>query len=95
MTAANGHIVRNYPIGCMGGFPRPLKLGSRELWIVPIILTSPGYGAVGQVGVVALDVENYKVVGSTPRGCVAESVQSLREEKRDELEAAFSRARTV
>src|SRR5207244_4337964 len=92
VIAANGHIVRHYPIGCLGGTARLLQLGSRELWIVPIMLTSPGYGAVGEVGVVALDARTRAVVGSTPRQEVGVAVQRLREEKHDELEAAFHRA---
>src|SRR4051794_26287313 len=52
---ANEYIVPHYPIGYLGGLPRRLELENRALWIVPIILTSPGYGAVGEVGVVAID----------------------------------------
>jgi hypothetical protein len=95
VIAANRYIVRHYPFGCLGSCPRRLTLGSRELWIISILLTSPGYGAVGEVGVVALDGRTEQVVGSTPREEVAATVQRLREEKHDELEAAFHRARTV
>ena len=66
-----------------------------ELWIVPILLTSPGYGTGGEVGVVAIDARTGLVVGSTPRSEVVASAKRLREAKRDELETAFLRARTV
>jgi hypothetical protein len=91
--AANRYMVRHYPFGCLGGPPRHLVLGRRELWVVSVVLTSPGYGAVGDVGVVALDGRTRQVVGSTRPEEVAAAVQRLREEKHDELEAAFRRAR--
>jgi hypothetical protein len=93
MIAANSHLVRQYPFGCLAGTPRHLTLGSQELWIVPIILTSVGYGAVGEVGVVALDAHTRQMLGGTPPDEVVAAVKHLKEEKRDELEAAFHRAR--
>jgi len=95
VIAASTYIVRHYPIGHLGGTLRSLELGGRELWIVPIILTSPGYGPVGEVGVVAVDPHTSRVVGSTARAEVVAAAQRLREEKHDDLEAAFRRARTV
>jgi hypothetical protein len=93
VQSANAYIVRHYPIGCLGGPPRRLTLGSRQLLIVPLILTSPGYGAVGEVGVLALDAETHPVVGGTPRREVGKAVAHLREERHDALQAAFHRAR--
>jgi hypothetical protein len=92
---ANEYIVPHYPFGYLGGIPRRLELKNRVLWIVPILLTSPGYGAVGEVGVLAIDARTGQVVGSTPREEVVAAGKRLREAKRDELEAAFRRARTV
>jgi hypothetical protein len=95
VIAANRFIIREYPLGVLGGPPRRLTLKGSEAWIVPVILTSPGYGAVGEVGMVAVDGRTGKIVGSTPREEVAAAGKRLREEKRDELQAAFLRARTV
>ncbi len=86
-------IVRHYPFGYLGSSPRRLALRSRQLWVVSVLLTSPGVGAVGEVGVVALDGRTLQIVGSTPREEVAVAVQRLREEKHDKLEAAYRRAR--
>ena len=92
-VAANTYIVRYYPIGCLGGRPRR-RAGAREdYWIVPIVLTSPGHGAVGEVGFVAIDARTHEVVGSTQRRAVGQAVRDLKESKRDELDAAFHRAR--
>jgi hypothetical protein len=78
-----------------GGTPRRLLLAEKDLWIVPVVLTSPGYGAVGEVGLVAVDVASGGVVGATPRPEVRTAGTRLALERRHELDAAFHRARTV
>jgi len=93
--AANAYIVSHYPFGWLGGTPRRLKLKHLGLWIVPVFLTSPGIGPVGEAGVVAVDDLTTKVVGATEQQEVTEMVRHLKESKADELEAAFLRARTV
>jgi len=92
---ANEFIVREYPIGFLGGAPLHLRVQTKELWVVPILLTSPGYGSVGPAGLVAIDAAAQEVVASTPRPEVVAAGRRLRESKRDELEAAFHRARAV
>lgn len=91
---ANGHIVRNYPFGCLGGDPRRL-VGKNGMWIVPIIWTSPGFGAVGEVGLVALAAKSQEIVSATPRREVTAAMKQLREAQADALQTAFHRARTV
>jgi hypothetical protein len=91
---ANGYIVRHYPFGCLGGKPQRLS-GESDFWIVPVFLTSPGYGAVGEVGMVAVDAKTHQVLGATEPRDVSRAIKHLKENKRDELEAAFYRARTV
>ena len=92
---ANRFVIQQYPFGCLCGTPRSLAVEGRRLWFVPILLTSPGYGIVGEVGAIALDRGAGRVVGSTPRNEVAAACQQLREGQRDALETAFHRARTV
>ncbi len=94
-VAANRYVVRQYPLGVLAGTPRRLSLQRSDVWIVPVLLTTPGYGAVGEVGVVAVNARTGHVVGGTPKVEVIAAGKRLREEKRDELEAAFRRARTV
>ena len=95
VIAANRYVLRQYPLGVLAGTPRRLALQKSDVWIVPVLLTSPGYGAVGEVGVVAVNARTGQVVGGTPKEEVIAAGRRLREEKRDELEAAFHRARTV
>lgn len=89
--AANGHIVRNYPFGCLGGEPRRL-VRKTGMWIVPILFTSPGYGAVGEVGLVAVAADTHDVVSATPRPDATAALKQLREAHGDAIEAAFDRA---
>jgi hypothetical protein len=63
------------------------------VWIVPALFTSPGYGVVGEVGLVAIDAATREVVGATPAEEVRAAGSRLAEAKRDELETAFRRAR--
>lgn len=95
VIAANRYVVREYPLGVLAGTPRHLSLQKSQVWIVPVLLTSPGYGAVGEVGVIAVNARTGRVVGGTPKEEVIAAGRRLREEKRDEIEAAFRRARTV
>jgi hypothetical protein len=94
LQSANGYIVRHYPFGCLGQNPQRLA-GAIDFWIVPVFLTSPGYGAVGEVGMVAVNAATHEIVGATERRDVNRAIRLLKESKRDELEASFHRARTV
>jgi hypothetical protein len=104
LRSANGFIVGHYPFGCLGKSPQRL-VGNMygtlrdevpsDLWIVPVFFTSPGYGAVGEVGLVAIDARSHQVVGATERRRVNRAIKHLKESKRDELEAAFHRSRTA
>ena len=82
------------PFGCLGKDPQRL-VGQSDLWIVSIFLTSPGFGAVDEVGLVAVDERTRQVVSATERQEVNRAIKHLKETRHDELEAAFYRARTV
>lgn len=88
----NSYCLGHYGIRCSGGTPQRLLVRESECWIAPVVFTSPGYGVVGDVGMVAVDAATHEVVGATPRDEVRAAVGRLAEEKRDELEAAFRQA---
>jgi hypothetical protein len=90
---ASEYIVRHYPFGCTGGTAYLLPLAAGDYWVVPIVLTSPGYGAVGAVGIVALNACTGDMVSGTPAEQVRKAVQRLKENKHDALDAAFLQAR--
>ena len=91
--AASAYCLTQYATCYSAGIPYPLSLAGSELWVVPVLLTSPGYGVVGAVGVVAVDAESGTVVGGTSKSEVVAAAKRLTEGKRDDLEAAFHRAR--
>jgi hypothetical protein len=92
-AAVNEHCLLNYGTSYAAGVPYRLSLPSAELWIVPAVLTSPGYGRVGDVGMVAIDAVTKEVIAATPSAEVRAAGTRLANEKRDELDAAFRRAR--
>src|SRR5205823_283497 len=94
-VAVHEYCLLHYGTSYVGGTPRRLSLPEVEVWIVPVVLTSPGYGAVGEVGIVAVDIMSGNVVGATPRLEVRTAGTHLAQEKRHELDAALRRARTV
>lgn len=91
---ANAYCLTTYGDAYVGATPRLLALPSGRLWVVPVMFTSPGYGHVGEVGVVALDGVTLHVLDATPKAEVRAAGARLGREKRDVLDAAFHRART-
>ena len=71
------------------GQPYHVVSGLQSAWSVPLFLTSPGYGPVGIVGGVIVDMEFGHIIGWTPLEEVRSNVEALTAEKEDELEAAF------
>jgi hypothetical protein len=93
--AANSFCLHNYAVGFTGGVPRRLDIPSGEIFVVPVLFTSPGFGVVGEVGVLAVDPLTFAVVGATPVSEVRAAGARLARENRLELDAAFRRARTI
>jgi hypothetical protein len=95
MLAANKYLLFHYPTMFTGALPRRLKLPTYDVWIVPIVLTHPDRGIIGEAGLVAVDAHSGQVVGSTPRAEVVAAGKRLREAKHDALETAVLPTRTV
>lgn len=58
-----------------------------KMWRVPVILSYPIIGVLGQVGEVLVDTNNAEVVWSTPVEDMLAAATSLAEEHRDVIEA--------
>ena len=71
------HCLFHYPTLFTAGMPRRLPLSDSALWIVPVVLTHPERGTIGEVGVVAVDARTGKVAGSTPRAEVVAAGELL------------------
>ncbi len=90
MITANRFIVEHLPDRFSAGLPKLVQFPLQPLWLVPVHLTYPGVGVVGEVGMVAVDGEHPVVVGWTPPEKMEALARQLYEEKRDEIEIAFS-----
>jgi hypothetical protein len=91
--AVNEHCLLHYGTSYVGGKPYRLTLPNTDVWIVPALLTSPGYGIVGVAGMVVVDAMTGVVVSAASREEVRATGTRLAQEKRHELDAAFRRAR--
>jgi len=90
MIAANRFIVEHLPDRFSAGLPKLVLFPLRPLWLVPVHLTYPGVGVVGEVGMLAVDGEHPVVVGWTPAEQMEALARQLYEENRNEIEIAFS-----
>jgi len=93
MTTANQFIVEHLLDRFSAGLPKLMTWKEpqlRPLWLVPVLLTYPGIGVVGEVGVIAVDKEHPVVVGQTPTEEMETLARQIYEENRDEIEFAFS-----
>ncbi len=93
VAAAQDFVADN--LGDLVGVGRPCRMLTvlRSTWVVPLVLTSPGYGIVGTVGVVIIDDEVGSVVGWTPVDDIRENAEQISREKESELESAFQALR--
>jgi hypothetical protein len=90
---ANRHIAQQYPTTVAAGLePRLEARGNADVWMLPLVYTSPGYGdhgIVGDVGSITIDSHTGSVVEVTARDEVVALVRKLHEENREAIEAAF------
>ncbi|MBU0704020.1 MAG: hypothetical protein KKC18_09185 [Chloroflexi bacterium] len=90
MLAANRFIVEHLPDRFSAGLPKLVIFPLRPLWLVPVHLTYPGIGIVGEVGMLAVSGDRPAIVGWTPTEEMEALARQLYEEHRNEIELAFS-----
>ena len=90
MATANRFIVEHLPDRLSAGLPKSVRFPTRTVWIVPVLLTYPKVGIVGEVGMIAVEAERENVVGWTPFSEVEALARQLYQEKKNEIEIAFS-----
>jgi hypothetical protein len=93
MAIASGFIVRHLRDRCMAGLPSIVDWSGTRAWVAPILLTYPGKGILGEVGMIAVDATTGRVCAHTPRKELDASAAKLTQGRRNEIEAAFHRAR--
>jgi hypothetical protein len=87
---ANGFIIEHLPDRFCAGAPKMVEFPVRKVWAVPILLSYPRIGPVGEAGIIAVDAEIGTVVGWTPLEEVIKAAQKIYSERKEEIEAAFS-----
>lgn len=90
ITEANGFILEHLPDRFCAGAPKMVEFAVRKVWAVPILLSYPEVGPVGEAGIIAVDAEMGTVVGWTPLGDVLKAAQDIYSARKGEIEAAFS-----
>ena len=73
------------------GHPTRLVSGLQSAWLVPLVLTSPGFGIVDFVGAVMVDEEFGNIVGWTPVDDIRENAAEISSMKHSEIESAFQK----
>lgn len=90
MIVANQFIVEYLPDRFSAGLPKLVLFPLRSLWLVPVHLTYPDVGVIGEVGMLAVDGDRPIIVGWTPTEEMESLAQKLYQENRNEIEIAFS-----
>lgn len=62
---------------------------SKDIWRVPVILSYPFIGSLGEVGEILVSAISGEIVDSTSSEDMKQAGQRLYEAHRDEIEAAF------
>lgn len=93
MIAANKFCLFHYPNMFTGGIPHRLVLPSGKVWVVPIVLTHPDHGIVGQAGSIIMDAITGEILAHTERSEVVAAGKKAREAKGYALRVAVPAAR--
>jgi hypothetical protein len=86
-AAANLFLFDHLPDRYLATEPR-LEL-SRQVWRVPVAVTYPSVGPLGEVGEIRVSAFSEEVLSHTPIEEMRARAQSLYEQNREAIEAAF------
>lgn len=92
---ASRFIPENLPDRFCAGAPRFLQFPLRTLWAVPVLLSYPRLGPVGQTGILAVDTETGAVVGRTPMDEINEIGKTIYFKKGRDRDRLFSRKKRL
>jgi hypothetical protein len=93
MGVANSFLLWNLPDSYGAGPLERVRVVDSSVWVFPIVLTSPGYGIVGEVGHIAVDSQKAQIVGCTPLDTVQLRGKKCYGRHKEKIEAAFLQAR--
>jgi len=89
MRKTEGFLSRNVGHLLAAGTPYRVLFPLRSSWIVPVQLTYPGYGIVGEVGMVVVDEATGDVIAWTSPNEMYQATEKLYREHQAEIEGAF------
>ena len=93
MSIANGFILRHFRDRFMAGPPHIVAWRGTPVWVASILLTYPGRGILGEVGMIAIDARSGAVCANTPEPDLEAAAHRLTRGKWSEIEAVFHSAR--
>ena len=93
MSIANGFILRHFRDRFMAGPPHNVAWRGKPVWVASILLTYPGRGIMGEVGMIAIDARSGAVCAHTLEADLEAAAHRLTRGKWSEIEAAFHSAR--
>ena len=73
------------------GIPWRVISSLRSAWVMPLVLTAPGHGIVGTVGVLIIDEELNVISAWTPLEDIEKNVTQLAQEHAAARQAAWER----
>ena len=90
---AGSYVAQHYPTTIAAGRnARAIGADNAELWSVPLVYATPGYGdddVVGTVGSLTVHADKEEVIEATPRAEADAALRKLHEANREAIEAAF------
>ena len=92
-AAANGYLLDNLPDSFLAIEPRfdpPTKA-----WRLPIVISYPFIGPIGEVGEIHVSSHSEEIVSVTPLDEMKTRARALYEQHRKAIQAAFHRARNA
>lgn len=92
-SAANGYLLDNLPDSFLAIEPR-FALATKT-WRLPIVISYPFIGPVGEVGEIHVSSSSEEIVSVTPSDEMKTRARVLYEQHREAIQTAFDRARNA
>jgi hypothetical protein len=90
---AGSYVAQHYPTTiAAGAIANAVGASNGELWSIPLVYATPGYGdddVVGPVGSLTVHAHKGEVIEATPRAEAIAALRKLHEANREAIEAAF------
>lgn len=92
-SVANGYLLDHLPDGFLAIEPRFDP--AMKTWRLPIVISYPFIGPVGEVGEIHVSSSSEEIVAVTPLDEMKTRARALYEQHREAIQTAFHRARNA